>query len=65
MACSFQFAKGEDMQQLACEAEALVQRGWTRDGDGMGVAKTFHFKSYFKAIVSFLIIWASTSEREG
>lgn len=53
------------MQQLACEAEALVQRGWTRDGDGMGVAKTFHFKSYFKAIVSFLIIWASTSEREG
>lgn len=41
------------MQQLARDAEALVQRGWTRDGDGMGVVKTFHFKSYFKAIVSF------------
>lgn len=49
---AFQFAEGEDFQQLARDAEALLQQGWAQDGDGMGVTKTFHFKSYFKAVVS-------------
>lgn len=52
---AFQFAEGEDAQQLAHDADALLQRGWAQDGDGMGVTKTFHFKSYFKAVVSCVI----------
>ena len=50
---AFQFAEGEDAQQLTRDANALLQQGWAQDGDGMGVTKTFHFKSYFKAVVSF------------
>lgn len=50
---AFQFAEGEDAQQLARDANALLQQGWAQDGDGMGVTKTFHFKSYFKAVVSY------------
>lgn len=53
---AFQFAEGEDTQQLARDAEALLQKGWARDGDGMGVTKTFHFKSYFKAVVSGFLV---------
>src|ERR1700712_414656 len=49
---AFQFAEGEDTQQLTRDAETLLQQGWARDVDGMGVTKTFHFKSYFKAVVS-------------
>jgi hypothetical protein len=49
---AFQFAEGEDAQQLTRDANALLQQGWAQDGDGMGVTKTFHFKSYFKAVVS-------------
>lgn len=46
------FAEGEDPQQLGSDMAALQQAGWTLDNDGMGVTKTFHFKSYFKAVVS-------------
>lgn len=46
------FAEGEDPQQLGSDTAALQQQGWTLDSDGMGVTKTFHFKSYFKAVVS-------------
>jgi hypothetical protein len=46
------FAEGEDPQQLGSDTAALQQQGWTLDADGMGVTKTFHFKSYFKAVVS-------------
>jgi 4a-hydroxytetrahydrobiopterin dehydratase len=49
---AFQFAEGEDAQQLARDAEALLKQGWAQDGEAMGVTKTFHFKSYFKAVVS-------------
>ena len=52
MASSFQFAEGEDAPQLTRDAEALLRQGWARDVDGMGITKTFHFKSYFKAVVS-------------
>ena len=47
------FAEGEDPQQLGSDTETLQQQGWALDADGMGVAKTFHFKSYFKAVVSY------------
>lgn len=46
------FAEGEDLQQLGSDTAALQSQGWALDTDGMGVAKTFHFKSYFKAVVS-------------
>lgn len=47
------FAEGEDAAQLGPDTQTLLQRqGWALDADGMGVTKTFHFKSYFKAVVS-------------
>lgn len=46
------FAESEDHQQLGPDTAALEQQRWTLDHDGMGVTKTFHFKSYFKAVVS-------------
>lgn len=46
------FAEGEDPQQLGSDTAALQQQGWALDADGMGMTKTFHFKSYFKAVVS-------------
>ncbi|KAJ5305409.1 uncharacterized protein N7443_005069 [Penicillium atrosanguineum] len=49
------FAEGEDSQQLGSDTAALQQQGWALDTDGMGVTKTFHFKSYFKAVVSSLV----------
>ena len=52
---AFKFAEGEDTQQLARDAETLLAQGWARDGDGMGVTKTFYFKSYFKAVVSCFV----------
>jgi 4a-hydroxytetrahydrobiopterin dehydratase len=52
MASTLRFAEGEDTQQLKRDAEALLQQGWALDGEGMGITKTFHFKSYFKAVVS-------------
>lgn len=54
---AFQFAEGEDAQQLARDADALLQQGWAQDGDGMGVTKTFHFKSYFKAVVGYSLFF--------
>lgn len=55
------FAEGEDPQQLGSDTVALQQQGWTLDTDGMGVTKTFYFKSYFKAAVSSL--WMMTCVR--
>ena len=49
------FAEGEDAAQLGPDTEALQQQGWALDADGIGVTKTFYFKSYFKAVVS---VWA-------
>jgi 4a-hydroxytetrahydrobiopterin dehydratase len=49
------FAEGEDAAQLGPDTETLQQQGWALDPDGMGVTKTFYFKSYFKAVVS---VWA-------
>lgn len=47
------FAEGEDAAQLGPDMQTLLQQqGWALDADGMGVKKTFYFKSYFKAVVS-------------
>ncbi|KAJ5912185.1 uncharacterized protein N7473_001488 [Penicillium subrubescens] len=55
------FAKGEDAAQLGPDMQTLLQQqGWALDADGMGVTKTFYFKSYFKA-VSFVNLIASES----
>lgn len=50
------FAEGEDPQKLGSDTAALQQQGWALDPDGMGVTKTFHFKSYFKAVVSDFVL---------
>lgn len=50
------FAEGEDPQKLGSDTAALQQQGWALDHDGMGVTKTFHFKSYFKAVVSVFVL---------
>ncbi|EPS28303.1 hypothetical protein PDE_03249 [Penicillium oxalicum 114-2] len=55
------FAEGEDAAQLGPDMQSLLQQqGWALDADGMGITKTFHFKTYFKA-VSFLNLIASES----
>ncbi|KAJ5784308.1 Pterin-4-alpha-carbinolamine dehydratase family protein [Penicillium pulvis] len=54
------FAEGEDPHQLSSDTTTLQQQGWALDAEGMGVTKTFHFKSYFKA-VSFLNMIAAES----
>lgn len=46
-----QFAEGEDPQQLSSDTTALQAQGWALDAEGMGVTKTYSFKSYFKAVV--------------
>ncbi|KAJ5881458.1 uncharacterized protein N7529_000130 [Penicillium soppii] len=61
---SFQFAEGEDPQQLTRAAETLLQQGWARDGDGMGVTKTFHFKSYFKAVAFVNAVAAESASKK-
>ncbi|KAI2789243.1 hypothetical protein POX_e07273 [Penicillium oxalicum] len=45
------FAEGEDAAQLGPDMQSLLQQqGWALDADGMGITKTFHFKTYFKAV---------------
>ncbi|KAJ5742524.1 uncharacterized protein N7511_011256 [Penicillium nucicola] len=54
------FAGGENSEQLTSDTEELRQQGWALDDERMGVSKTFHFKSYFKA-VTFMSTIASES----
>jgi hypothetical protein len=51
MAAEPQFAEGVDGSQLQTELNTLLEQGWALDEDGMGVKKTFYFKTYFKAVV--------------
>ncbi|KAB8069835.1 transcriptional coactivator/pterin dehydratase [Aspergillus leporis] len=60
MAAEPQFAEGVDGSQLQTELNTLLEQGWALDEDGMGVKKTFYFKTYFKA-VSFVNVVASQS----
>ncbi|THC88209.1 hypothetical protein EYZ11_012345 [Aspergillus tanneri] len=55
-----QFAEGIDAGQLQYKVDALIEQGWKLDEDGMGVQKTFYFRSYFKA-VAFVNVVASQS----
>ena len=48
---TIRFSEGEDTEQVTTGLNSLRQRGWQLDQDGMGVTKTFYFKSYFKAVV--------------
>ncbi|CEJ53719.1 hypothetical protein PMG11_00066 [Penicillium brasilianum] len=59
------FAEGEDAAQLGPDTQTLLQRqGWALDADGMGVTKTFHFKSYFKAVSFVNLIAAESSAKK-
>ncbi|EAW14112.1 4a-hydroxytetrahydrobiopterin dehydratase [Aspergillus clavatus NRRL 1] len=53
-------AQGEDAELVRAGLEGLVGRGWEVDAAGMGIQKTFHFRTYFKA-VSFVNVVASQS----
>ncbi|KAJ5618410.1 hypothetical protein N7528_007053 [Penicillium herquei] len=59
-----QFAEGEDPQQMSSDTAALQDQGWALDTDGMGVTKTFHFKSYFKAVAFVNLIAAESSAKK-
>jgi 4a-hydroxytetrahydrobiopterin dehydratase len=48
-----QISLGEDAEQVQGGLEGLLEKGWVLDGEGMGIKKTFHFRSYFKAVVGF------------
>ncbi|KAJ5172872.1 hypothetical protein N7492_005465 [Penicillium capsulatum] len=58
------FAEGENAQQLASDTQTLQQQGWKLDSEGMGVTKTFHFKSYFKATSFVSMIAAESSAKK-
>ena len=46
------FAENENFEQLTSDTQSLEQQGWMVDSEGTGISKKFHFKSYFKAVVS-------------
>ncbi|KAJ5729486.1 Pterin-4-alpha-carbinolamine dehydratase family protein [Penicillium malachiteum] len=58
------FAEGEDPQQMSSDTAALQAQGWALDNDGMGMTKTFHFKSYFKAVTFVNLIAAESSAKK-
>ena len=46
------FAPGSDESLMTQKTDALVQQhGWELDAEEMGLRKTFHFKTYTKALV--------------
>ncbi|GIC85376.1 4a-hydroxytetrahydrobiopterin dehydratase [Aspergillus udagawae] len=51
---------GEDAEQVQQGLKALLEKGWVLDGEGMGIQKTFYFRTYFKS-VSFMNVIASQS----
>ena len=44
-------SEGQDENKIITEAKALVENGWALDDEEMGVKKTYHFKTYTKALV--------------
>jgi 4a-hydroxytetrahydrobiopterin dehydratase len=44
---------GEDAEQVQQGLKALLEKGWVLDGEGMGIQKTFYFRTYFKSVVGF------------
>ena len=47
-------SEGQDKSKLITEAKALTENGWALDDREMGVRKTYHFKTYTKALVGSL-----------
>jgi 4a-hydroxytetrahydrobiopterin dehydratase len=52
-----QFAEGFDPEQLRPQLNGLQDQGWRLDEDKIGIKKTFYFRSYFKAVVSFFFFF--------
>lgn len=50
-----QISQGEDAEQVQGGLERLLENGWVLDGERMGIKKTFYFRSYFKAVVGFVL----------
>lgn len=44
---------GEDVPTVQRAVESLIANGWGLDDEKMGIKKTYYFKGYFKAVVSF------------
>ena len=44
-------SEGQDESRVMAEAKALLENGWTLDDEEVGVKKTYHFKTYTKALV--------------
>ena len=44
-------SEGQDESKVMAEAKALLENGWTLDDEEVGVRKTYHFKTYTKALV--------------
>ena len=44
-------SEGQDESRVMAEAKALLEDGWILDNEERGVKKTYHFKTYTKALV--------------
>lgn len=44
-------SEGQDDSRVMAEAKALLEDGWILDNEEEGVKKTYHFKTYTKALV--------------
>ena len=44
-------SEGQDESRVMAEARALLENGWILDDEEVGVKKTYHFKTYTKALV--------------
>ena len=44
-------SEGQDESRVLAEAKALLENGWILDDEEVGVKKTYHFKTYTKALV--------------
>ncbi len=47
-----QISEGQDKKQLIADVTALGENGWILDDEAVGLRKTYHFKTYTKALVS-------------
>ncbi|KAM0798045.1 pterin-4-alpha-carbinolamine dehydratase family protein [Usnea florida] len=43
-------SEGQDESRVLAEAKALLENGWILDDEEVGVKKTYHFKTYTKAL---------------
>ena len=44
-------SEGQEESRVIAEAKALLENGWILDDEEAGVKKTYHFKTYTKALV--------------